>query len=106
MSRYVAQTVKTFEFDGDTVTVVFKPLSYGDMLALRAIGHDEVKFFAEAGRILPAVVSSLSGLRDAAGNDVTLATVIEQGYFAALVGQIIAAMVSASVPGNPQPPAA
>lgn len=100
MSRYVRNPTKTFEFDGDTVRAVLKPLSSLDLARLSGneTRADEVRVMSD---ILKSNVIELSGLCDAAGVTVGVETVADDAYFVALAADIFRTLVEISQPVNP-----
>ena len=74
MSRYVRNPTKTFNFDGDEITVSFKPLTALDLAQLSdgATRSDEVRLM---GSILEKTIVKIDGLIDAEGVQIDIQTV-------------------------------
>lgn len=106
MSRYVRSATETIEFDGDKVTVVIKPMTFVD--CAKAINVRTLSSPAEVseliGELLPKYVSSISGLRDAAGAEIGIDIVASDMYFSKLAGLILGSCVKISVLRDPQQP--
>jgi len=100
MSRYVRTPSKTFEFDGDTVTARFKPLTSLD-LALVSEGSSKKDEVKHMGEILARCVVGISGLKDADGAEVPLDIVVSDAYFVQLAAEMFKALVEFSQPANP-----
>lgn len=100
MSRYVRNPTRTFEFDGDSITAVLKPLSQLELASLgdAASRVDEVRTM---GDVVERNVVSLSGIADADGKEIDVATIAREAYFVQLAADIFKALVEVSQPANP-----
>jgi hypothetical protein len=101
VSKYVPSWVFATEFDGDQLHITLAPLERGDALRIgeikatvsaadpqeqqRQIG---VQFTALWAELLPKYVKSITGLRDANGNAISLEVVGRDTYFSMLVAKI------------------
>lgn len=107
MSGYLKNITRTEQFDGDSVTAVLKPLALGTMLSVRAAAAGgEAALAQEFQRILPGQIVSLTGLRDAAGEEIDVATLCSAAYFLPLVMALATHLVTEASPKNAQPPSA
>jgi hypothetical protein len=108
MSGYLRTKTVDIEFDGDTVTVQVKPMTLLDcaqaskVLSIESPRPEDVAEIV--GKYVPKYTVAMSGLRDAAGQEIDIATVATDMYFLELATRILALTVQASVPGNPQKP--
>lgn len=79
MSNYRSTSTVIFHFDGDTVTAKLGRVSFEDALAMRDTDGKN------AAEITRKYVKSISGLKDADGEDVPLEAVFTDFYFSPLV---------------------
>lgn len=100
MSRYVRNPSKTFEFDGDKVTAVFKPLSALDLAQMtdNSTRSDEVRVM---GEVLSKNIQEVRGLLDADGSPIDVHTLATDAYFVGLAAEMFKALVEFSQPANP-----
>ena len=117
MSNFTPLVERTYEFEGDSIKVVFARLRRKDMLAAMpafkklmdaeeakdaelksAAINDVLNIIAE---VLPEYVKSVEGLKDSEGNDIGIKTVADEMYFMGLCAQIATdIMGESSVPGG------
>lgn len=106
MSRYIKSISRTYEFEGDHVAVQFRPLLFPDLLRVEATTANSREFMVLAAELVPQYVTSMTGLRDAAGVELTLQEVAGTGYFLSLLAQMMQDLITCSIPSNPPSPAA
>jgi hypothetical protein len=101
---FVRSTKFKAEFDGQTVEATLAPLTLEALLSIQGATtkEDAVRRIAET---LPAVVTFSVPPIDADGLPVPVEEVCRQAYFAALVGDMGAALIAAAKPANPNTPA-
>jgi hypothetical protein len=83
----------TEEFDGDTVIVQAKAMTTADALNLSDSTDDLIKKFG-------TYLISVTGLKDAAGNEVSKETMLEEAYFLPLVGKLAEGWAARSIPNH------
>lgn len=101
MSNFTPMVTKEYEFDGDTVKVVFSRLNRKDMLSampafkrLRDADGEDANNEAvndllnDIADLLPQYVKSIEGLVDAEGNAVSIDVVVNEMYFMRLCALI------------------
>lgn len=104
MSRYVANWEYTTAFEGDDVRITLKPMSRLMALRFSAVNADAemneglMRLYEDA---VQESVVSLSGLRDAAGLNVPLESVLRDAYFTQLIMDIGTELVRRATPANP-----
>lgn len=108
MSQYVRSIVVKRQFQGDNVTVSFKPVKFVDALKFKNIDtstlkEDEVPAIFDR---LKAYVEHLSGLHADDGSDVTVDELFSQHYFFDLLLDVLTEWISRGTPRNPQLPGA
>ena len=101
MSGYLRNVIYTGQFDGDTVTVVMRPLELGDALKLRQLpaDSDQVSVLAE---LLSRYVLSVSGLRANDGTEVTKEEMLAGSYFAQLMANAAMELLNSASPKSPK----
>jgi len=101
MSKFVRSISITKQFDGDTVTFTLRPMSYAAALQFHDLREktqeEQGKFSQEAMR---EHLTSVSGATDAAGNHLGVEDLLGAAYFIPLIGEVTAAWVQESMPGN------
>ncbi len=115
MSNFTPLVTKTYDFDGDKVTVIFARLKRKDMLAVlpayKRLNDADENSAEKAEAIndilngiadsLPGYVKELTGLNDSKGNAITIETVVDEMYFMKLSSLIAADMMAeSSIPGG------
>lgn len=101
MSNYIASELKTFEFQGDTITAEIESLENDDFAKLLPFFttndsgetilrfEDKEKFEAVALKFLGKYVKSFEGLKDRNGQPISLETVIKKTYFMQLTAEMM-----------------
>ena len=109
MSNFTPLVEKTYEFEGDTIKVLFSRLKREDMLSImpdvqRRMSEDrEIKNLATANilnkllGVLPKYIKEFEGLSDKDGKAVTPEIVSDEMYFIELSTSIIMDIISESV---------
>jgi hypothetical protein len=107
VSKYIRSRGFTFNFDGDEVTVVLKPISFEDLMICQQVMSGEKddrytetsKMFAA---LIPKYVESVSGFFDMEGQPITKEELFNGcAYFSQLIVQIGTALIGAASPQNP-----
>ena len=106
MSNYLRLSVHELPFDGDTVLVTLKPLKLKHALRLGELSDDPRKAVEVFSDILPEYIESLKGLRDSAGNAISVKEVCEEVYFSSLLADIGRLVMRTANVKDPQPPGA
>lgn len=108
MSQYVRSIVVKRDFQGDKVTITFKPVKFFDAVKFRNIDTDNLKendvptIFND----FKAYVENLAGLRADDGSEVTVDEFFSLFYFSELLLDVLTEWISKGVPGNPSLPGA
>lgn len=125
MSNFTPLVTKKFEFDGDTVTVRFARMKRKHFVKMMPFfmrfkedatkigspeeGGEETEesmqaklnlidgVFDQLGDKMSEYVRTVEGLRDAAGNEVDVDTMLEDSYFLELQLELITAMLDESL---------
>lgn len=101
MSKFVRSISITKQFDGDTVTFTLRPMSYVTALKFHDMREgaqeEHGRFSLEA---LREHLVSVTGVTDAAGAPLGAEDLLGAAYFIPLVGEVTAAWVQESMPGN------
>jgi len=115
MSNFTPTVSKQYEFDGDTVNVVFSRLLRKDMLTVLPIflklnkAEEDTDEYREGindilnalADVLPNYVVSLDGMNDKAGKAITIDQVVNEMYFMQLCALIAMDLIQESgVPGG------
>lgn len=115
MSNFTPLVERTYEFEGDSVKIIFSRLRRKDMLAAMPAfkkmvdaGEDaELKSSAIndvlniIAEVLPEYVQVVEGLKDSEGNDIGIKTIADEMYFMGLCAKIATdIMGESSVPGG------
>jgi len=115
MSNFTPTVSKQYEFDGDTVNVVFSRLLRKDMLTVLPIflklnkAEEDTDEYREGindilnalADVLPNYVSKFEGLDDAEGNPIAIDQVVNEMYFMSLCALIAIDLIQESgVPGG------
>ena len=115
MSNFTPTVSKEYEFDGDTVNVVFSRLLRKDMLTvlpaflkLNKAEEDSDEYrdgingiLNNLAEVLPNYVSKMEGLNDADGVAITIDQVVNEMYFMQLCAMIVLDLIKESgVPGG------
>lgn len=111
MSNFTPLVTRTYEFEGDTITVKFSRLKRKHMLnAMPALSNlnaaeDEVaknvalnEFLNDVIDVIPEYVKEFNGLNDSEGNAISIETVIDDFYFLKLAAEMSMDMVKESAP--------
>lgn len=107
MSGYLKNITVVEQFDGDAVTVVLRPLAMTTLLNIRSSTADGEDALIRAFQsMLPGQIVSLSGLRDAAGAEITAEEVCTAAYFGPLVMSLGMTLLTEATPKNAPPPSA
>jgi len=104
MSNYTRNIVKTFEFDGDSITVEFSRLKRKHLMALSPFlsddgamkFSDQMEMINAASEFIPELIQSFDGLKDSNGDVISLSEVLEESYFTPLVSDILSAIMDVS----------
>lgn len=105
MSKYIRSIKEVYDFDGDKVEVVLKPILFEDTLRFHSLDKGDdyerlmscSKLFSE---ILPKYIESFN-LKAADGTAVTIEELCTAQYFTALVVQIGSDLIKSGTPQNP-----
>lgn len=112
MSRFTPTVCRTTEFQGDTVTVIFRRMQnkHVKIIAPFMQGVDEgnasmrfsdlFEMISVGKEVFSECVVSISGLKDDQNNDVPLETVLTETYFMALVGWMFNTLAEISFVGE------
>ena len=97
MSRYVREITVKRKYGDDDITVVLKPMKFGDLLTLQSKGNaeGETSMLAAFTEMLPRYVISLEGAKDSAGQSISLDD-LGDAYWARLIGEWMVAVVEAA----------
>jgi hypothetical protein len=88
VGKYLPSRTEVITFDGDNVTVILDPVTFADASAMRdAKGEDSVQ-------IAKKYVRSMTGLRDANGDQIPMDKVFTEFYFAELAIEITKRVLS------------
>ena len=108
MSQYVRSIVVKRDFEGDKVTVSFRPVKFFDAVKFRNIDTDNLKeddvptIFDD----FKAYVENLAGLRAEDGSEVTVDEFFSQFYFSDLLLDVLSEWIERGAPANPRSPGA
>ncbi len=91
MSKFIKLFQLTEEFDGDTVVVQAKAMTTVDALNLGDDTKDLIEKFS-------TYINSVTGLKDAEGNEVSKETMLSEAYFLPLVGSLAEKWAKKSMP--------
>ena len=111
MGTFTPSISKSFEFDGDSVTVVFNRMKNRHFLriapfllpdpegprTLQAGMMRSVKLVEDSKDILKECIVSVSGLTDSSGRSLVLEDIIEEGFFIPLLDRMLGALMEVSV---------
>ncbi len=114
MSNFTPLVTKTYEFDGDSVTVVFSRLKRKHMLKsspliteLRKARQDDDEdkvlditneLLNDVIDVMPEYVSNITGLTDSDGNELGVEVLADDSYFLRLATLVALDMVNESAP--------
>ena len=107
MSKYTPLVKKSYPFEGDTVTVLFKRLTRAQMLQLTPFlpdsedavmsNEENILLMDETTKCLKDNIAENSGLKDPDGNALDLKDCIDDSYFMGLASLISADMMTESM---------
>lgn len=108
MSQYVRSIVVKRDFEGDKVTVSFRPVKFMDAVKFKNIDTDNLKEDAVAPIFndFKSYVENLSGLRTDDGAEVTIDEFFSQFYFSSLLLDVLSEWIERGAPANPRLPGA
>jgi hypothetical protein len=111
VSGYVRDIVIKKDWDGDKVTLVLRPVSFDDMLAVSNILVNGKAIIPVAdlrtflARMKP-YTKTLSGLKAYDGSEVSIDELFDTAYFIELLTDVIAEWLEKGIPANPSSPGA
>lgn len=94
MSKFIRNIEVTKEFEGDTVKVVLQPMTTTDALDI------EEKDTKALITLVQKYILHFSGLRDAAGVDLTKEDVFASAYFMGLLADLAEEWADRSIPDS------
>lgn len=104
MSKYLSKISISITHGDDQLAFVLKPMKMKDLLMIRELASDgEGKMLCAYVDILPSYIESVSGLKDAEGNELPM-DVLKDAYFLTAVAELAAKHVQAATPENPTLP--
>jgi hypothetical protein len=108
VSQYVRSIVVKRDFEGDKVTVLFKPVKFVDALKYRNLDTSKLEEDDVPGLFdgFKGYVEKLSGLRTDDGLEVTLDEFFSLFYFSTLLIDVLEEWIERGAPKNPSLPGA
>lgn len=104
MSKYLSKVTINVNHFGDEISFTLKQLLMKDLLLVRELSSQgEAKMLIAYVDLLPAYLESVSGLKDANGNDLPVEA-LKDAYFLNAVAELATKHVQAAVPENPTLP--
>lgn len=105
MSNYIRSIKEVYDFDGDKVEVILKPILFEDVLRFHSLDSEEDESRVTAAQrlfadILPKYIDRFD-LKAKDGSDVTVTELCTVAYFTPLVVQIGSALMKSGAVQNP-----
>jgi hypothetical protein len=103
VSGYVRDIVIKRQFQEDAVTIVMRPVKFGDALKFSEIetGKLSPKDMAPFLLDMKSYVKTLSGLKAHDASDVTVEELFESAYFLEFLTEVLEEWLDKSIPSNP-----
>jgi hypothetical protein len=108
VSQYVRSIVVKRQFQGDSITVTFRPVKFVDALKFKNIDTNSMKDedVSAIFEKFKGYVEHLTGLRADDGSEVTVDEFFSQHYFFELLLDVLTEWISRGTPRNPSSPGA
>lgn len=88
MSKYTPTSSVTVDFDGDKVQFEIRRITYADAIAMRDMDG------VQASKLASEHVNKMTGLFDATGKEIPMATVVSEFYFSPLILDLTRAVLA------------
>lgn len=109
MSKYVGMVVYETEFEGDHVRVELEPLTRQAFMEVypklrdmgpRAASEGDLAILDTAVDVVSRHIKRMTGLRDAANNEISIEIMLGKVYFSKLISEIFAKLMESSALGE------